>query len=390
MVTTILHRLLSGIRQLFFNSKPLQEEKIPQKSIQEEDSQVQELLPLPKVIIETIISPYLEEESNIQLELLKYPQFFFMRNDPLHMSLLYHVVRGEQKEAERIIAKYPELLLKKGIVTDYSGRKIEGAAFQIALGADDADMWEMIEPYFKRLKGGEQKMIDQYLEQFPQDEEEPGEIYVDAFVNVLLAIRGSKSDQDCEAALEEFRNYLKPTDKVIKTWKHFNPRFLFRAFEAYDKLSAIFNADTDNRRNYLLWCKVIGYIQRFLPACYAQAFCHGFTYARCPDLKVSLKRSLKFQYEKDLIYFPLDSNPGLRLGYEYATIGGLCYGYWNKRVAGGYVHIFSPNGTLSATVHISSLFQSLYTINRNRQNALMDRLEIILKSRSAPSHSPKL
>lgn len=74
-------------------------------------------------------------------------------------ALLRHVIRGEQAEAEAMLKKNPALLLEKGKVTDYSGRTIQGTAFQLALGAEDAEMCEMIAPYFAEVKEGLYSMI---------------------------------------------------------------------------------------------------------------------------------------------------------------------------------------------------------------------------------------
>lgn len=56
-------------------------------------------------------------------------------------KFLQYVVYGDQKKLEGILRDdpnlLPQLLLKKGQVTDYSGRTIDGTALQIALAAED-------------------------------------------------------------------------------------------------------------------------------------------------------------------------------------------------------------------------------------------------------------
>jgi hypothetical protein len=73
----------------------------------------------------------------------------------------------------------------------------------------------------------------------------------------------------------------------------------------------------------MFWQKVIGYIQRYLPACYAQAFCQGLY--DIVDEGKKLSRSLEHQYNKynkRVKFYPLDLNPVFRLGVNY----GACVG----------------------------------------------------------------
>ncbi len=89
--------------------------------------------------------------------------------------LLTFVVQGKQDEAEAMISANPNLLLKEGEVIDYSGRTIEGSAFQMALGAEDVGfqpeekcMAEMIAKHLDKHYPGEKEK--QYEEQFPVGE----------------------------------------------------------------------------------------------------------------------------------------------------------------------------------------------------------------------------
>ncbi len=240
-------------------------------------------------------------------------------------QLLLHVVRGEQEEAERLIRRNPELLLKKGQVTDYSGRTIEGTAFGAAVAAEDVGfqpeeqcMAEMIAKHLDEHYPGEKEK--QYAKQFPEGWEEAEALRqeqdLEALNTVVDAIGDSNPDEDCEAALQTFRDYLEgQTQEVITTGKHFNAQLLISAFELYEQKYNNFGG-WDSRKNNLFWCKVIGYIQRFLPACYAQAFCQGLYYLVVKG--ESLQRSLEFRYGGG-VFFPLDSNPNFRLGVDYAS-----------------------------------------------------------------------
>lgn len=215
-------------------------------------------------------------------------------------QLLLHVVHGEQNEAEAMIKREPRLLLEKRTIEDYSGRKIHGTALQIALGAEDISikeqqeaMVEMIMRYLKLLPNSELEIAKQWNEQFPagyeEQEKERAKNDLVALNKVVSAIAASRTDQDCEAALAEFRNYLNPKG-IIKTGKHFNAELLVEAFKLYDENYDCFGG-WDSRQNNLFWRKVIGYIERFLPACEAQAFCDGLYHV--VEKKKPLSRQLK-------------------------------------------------------------------------------------------------
>jgi hypothetical protein len=89
---------------------------------------------------------------------------------PIHQQLLGHVIHGQEKKAKAIIEKHPILLLYKGKVIDYSGRKIKGTAYQMALGAEDIEMAEMILGFLKQLPDGTTEIMRQQKQQFPDDE----------------------------------------------------------------------------------------------------------------------------------------------------------------------------------------------------------------------------
>lgn len=244
---------------------------------------------------------------------------------PLVAKLLQHVVYGQKAEVEEMLKKNPGLLNWEGEVEDYSGRTIRGTALKIALGAEDVsingkdeEMVEMIKRYLKTLSNGEEEIAKQQKEQFPEgwEEKEKERAKNDsaALHKIVSAIGNSKAGEDCETALEEFRNYLKPKD-IITTGKHFNVQLLVEAFKLYDRNYSRFG-DFGSRKNHLFWCKVIGYIQRFLPACYAQAFCD--TFYSVVKMREPLSRDLQL-INIDSYFYPLDSNPSFRLGYHFGV-----------------------------------------------------------------------
>lgn len=244
------------------------------------------------------------------------------------ISLLLHITRGEQKEAEEIIKKDPAILLNTGTVIDYSEREIEGTPYRIALGAEDVKvskgkkeecMVEMLERYLRKLTNGEFEILKQQAEQFSKGskeaEEKKHEEDLAELKKITHAIEAANSDADCKKALDEFREYLRPKN-IIKSGKHFNVRMLAEAFKLYDKNYYHFGG-SGCRKNNLYLQQVIGHIQRYLPACYAQVFCQGLYFI--VDRRHTLKRCLILP--DGFRYYPLDSDPSFRLGYECAIPG---------------------------------------------------------------------
>jgi hypothetical protein len=122
------------------------------------------------------------------------------------------------------------------------------------------------------------------------------------------------------AALNAFRNYVTPKE-VIKTGKHFNMPLLIEAFKLYDRNHDAFG-NYNSHKNNLCWQKLIGYMQRFLPACYAQAFAQSIYIDKEGE---KLRRSFDFCFGGGR-FFPIDEDPTCRLGYNCAARDG--YGGW--------------------------------------------------------------
>ncbi len=237
-----------------------------------------------------------------------------LKNTTTLDNLLKFIVYGNQNAAKSIIEIDPNVLLKRGSAMDYSGRTIEGTPYQMALGAQDYNMAEMISSYFSSIKklDAPVEIQKQYSEQFLENDE--GLYLPYSYTALMNKIVESKNDEDCEDELGVFRANFKSHNE-IRTGLHFNVQLLTDAFELYIKYYENFGG-YNSRKNNLFWCQVVGYIQRFLPAHYAQAFCQGLNHvAKKSDV---LNRSLKFK--DDSVYFPLElGNEGL--GFDF------CAGY---------------------------------------------------------------
>lgn len=300
---------------------------------------------------------------------------FFNQTDLPVTAFLNHVVHGDLVEAKAMLDKNPSLVLYKGQVTDYSGRTIEGTGYEIALGAEDVSrkehpkegMADMIRKYFIKAlnhdeKSANEEIEKQFNEQFPTEEfpeyYEPNEekqaeiikrkIAADPDIQELETLAKAilhadekeikatptdKQDQygydeyelkvtgECAKALQAFRDYLNP-QAVIKKGKHFNTQLLVKALEKYaGEQHDLFGGLWNNPKNLLFWRQVIGYIERYLPANLAQAFCQGLW--NVTDGGQSLKRNLKLDDKS--FFFPPDLSSSSGLGFDhsvYSYLGG--------------------------------------------------------------------
>lgn len=230
-------------------------------------------------------------------------------------QLLEHVVKGEEDKAFRMIDAMPWLLLVKATTQDYSGRIIEGTAFQAALGAHDSIMANKMLRYFDKMDYLQEGAVTrQFDEVFPEGVEAQFLKEQENAYDFKALIEAIRNGQKVEDALAEFREVM-TAQKHIKNGSHFNIHHLINAYDAYvTHLDALGNQN--NRK--LFWQKVIGFIQRQIPANYAQAHCSGLKSA---SEWGSFQRTLKIKFADD-DFFPLaqDAGLGFRIG---------CYSYHN-------------------------------------------------------------
>lgn len=306
-----------------------------------------------------ILAPYLDYKDCTALAKTSpasYRLFIPSVRNALGYKLLQHGIYGEEKKAEAILKSQPPqqlhflLFTFEATVTDYSSRKIKGNFIRVLFGAEDIDMLKKILPYCTRAYNGDEKKAQeeikrQYDVQFTGEskdiEAKNAAADLEALNKVIQAIHKA-TPTDCQSLLDEkenkesevegiaaelkrFRAYLdSKTEEVITSGKHFNARLLVEAFNQYNANYAEFG-DGDAPKNNLFWRQVIGYIQRYLPTCYAQAFCQGILYI--VNDGESLTRSLHFRFSSAYSFFPLSSEES-GLGYEYAATYGDLGGAW--------------------------------------------------------------
>ncbi|GGI87946.1 hypothetical protein [Legionella impletisoli] len=246
---------------------------------------------------------------------------FFACQYPLErkaaQTLLSHVIRGEEAEALKMIVANPRLLLIPSQATDYSGHSYIGITpFQAALIWHDVMLWKKIEPYFDELPNGQAEKVSQFKALFPEGlpKQEPYDfrsliqvISRSSNADIMAALQKKNNNTPICQALKNFRTNF--TDLTLKE-QFFNPLHLIEALNVYNTQ---FDHWSWHQRD-LFWRQAIGYIQRFTPASYAQAFCQGLYYII--EEKNPRRRSLTFQ-DDDATYFTPGDSVGL--GFDFAA-----------------------------------------------------------------------
>lgn len=280
-------------------------------------------------------------------------------------SILQEVVFGKKREVLEKLKSLEKhnpsslitLLSCTGTAEDYSGRKITGLTlFQASIATGDIEMANMIQEFIKRWLG-EAEITAQLIEIFENGIEEhhrKQESNIFNFEPIYNAIKNA-SEEDIDnldkegtplfIALEKFRQEF---TKMSYDEKIFNLNHLLKAFQLNDK------GFGSERRDDIFLVKVVGFCQRFIPAYYAFYFTQGLyylvpsagehtkkypTHRGEPWREEGLSRTLEFRphlnkklkggvwYERlepsGLFYYPLDTKPGYRLGYDRVKIGEL-------------------------------------------------------------------
>jgi hypothetical protein len=251
--------------------------------------------------------------------------------------LCQYVVYGDLKNAEQIIISNPGILTRAATVTDYSGRQVHGTALQLALGAKDVRfhekeraMVEMItEVLLSAFPNGETIRAQQVCAQFPAGWEAAYQARVErdqaALGAFVAAIARSNNPVDWETAAVVYREHFDHENKgrgVIKTGFHTNELAVAAWFQAYNDNFVAFGNEWDSPKNRFLWQKG-SYCERYLTACGAMALARDVW--KIVKDGMHLDRSLAFLYGGGS-FFPLDSDPAFRLGYDCAGRAGRVWG----------------------------------------------------------------
>lgn len=222
-------------------------------------------------------------------------------------KLLAQVLHGNEQQALAIIAADPKHLFSSAKSEDYSGRIFDGCTpFQAALRCGDSWLWKKMEPFFEMLPDGKLAKQKQFQALFPNGI--PPQSSYD-FTTIVELLSNARDRTALDRAIVDFRREFSAIslDEVL-----FNPMHFMGALECYQKYFS-----TGCQFKSALFCqKIIGYIQRFFPACYAQAFAQGL--CQCLRQEDSpLVRSLVLKdKDGDVSFFPLNASSGL--GFDYA------------------------------------------------------------------------
>ncbi len=164
---------------------------------------------------------------------------------------------------------------------------------------------------------------------------------------VLIDAIAAATDDEIQAVLNDptidsplsnlIKQYRKEVDTICQSEIIANPQHLLRLFVRYDAFyTRVMNADPNYKQRELFWCHLVGYVQRYLPACGAQIFANPVLYRAAEKAHTSARsfdfksrsfdfksRSFDFKYGGGSI-FPIsfDSNSGL--GYKFAGSWGRC------------------------------------------------------------------
>ena len=328
-----------------------------------------QLADLPDKVLTMPTGQYPDIQSKARLSATSRGFHLFFKEDLKKAAvekLNTHILRGEENEALALIGIRPERLLMRATAVDYSGRTFKVTPFQAALLEHDVQMWQKIMPLFSIINtedfNAEKEIASQFNEIFPNglSEQKPYDF------SALIQIINISTNEDVQTLLDNPLGTTSPLSQAMKAFREdftttsmnetfFNPQHLIKAFDVYVQL---FNPWSVNQLR-LFWNQVIGYIQRFLPACYAQAFCQGL-YDVVENNK-PVARSLKFENNSRL-YFPVMVSAGL--GFEfgvYSYYRGMAGAWVGEciRTCGGWTH----DGQSHLKNYVEQILQSYSGLN---------------------------
>lgn len=260
----------------------------------------------------------------------------------LALKLGQFIIYADLENAKKVIEANPSVLTIPMTVTDYSHRKIQGTALQLALGAEDVKyhddevaMVEMIIGELEKQPNGERIIAQQICDQFPEgwktahkERVARDQAALDAFV---AAIRDTDNEAAWEAAAVIYRARIDDENLgkgVIKTGLHCNAQLVVAWLNAYIENYVDFGNRWDSPKNLALWRKGSA-CERGLSAAYAMALARGIW--KIIDEGKHLDRNLNFLYGGGS-FFPLDLDPSCRLGYD---VGGSSAAVRDAEAEGG-------------------------------------------------------
>lgn len=194
--------------------------------------------------------------------------------------LLRYVLEGDEEKVVGLLKCHPEVLLNIEPVTlkDSAERLITATPFQAAMRMQDMEMCDTFTIFFKRLPDGKEIQNRQIQHEFP-DGKLPERRAFD--FRIVAEKISSSTESEIQDALNVFDNetslwcvlegFRREFKELMLRERHYNPAHLQLAYLTY----AYFFGSWDDHQRMLFRKQIIGYIQRFFPICYIQAYCSG-------------------------------------------------------------------------------------------------------------------
>ncbi|WP_428411036.1 hypothetical protein [Legionella sp.] len=206
-----------------------------------------------------------------------------------------------------MLEENPSLLVQAADVKTPGGDEIRNVTiYEFVLGAGDYELAEMVQPYFSKIKDGEQQMIRQYERYRPHIEDmlkqEPYKLtpLIELIkkasaedVKALLNKDMTRKSDLCEAIIQ-FRKDWSPRI-LTKPCMHYNYASLQHAFELLNREWG--NLYETGGNNYdkirLVWRQLIGFEMRRLPGIDRCVMAQGLYYVI--EKQEGVARSYKFK-----------------------------------------------------------------------------------------------
>jgi len=286
--------------------------------------------------------------SDTDLASLSTVNRFFYRNTKPTLNqreanaFVKHAACARFDEVKSMFLANPQLLYAKATrVTDLHGRIIENATgYQAALAAGDDEMADWFAIQFKE-QGAEEARIQQYQEQLPHGWVDPKlspedikalndvfQAISDASLPDIQAALEHKDDATIPAnqtnlrrALDAFRTYFDPADKIAPRGKWVNHRRELLAYKLFEHHFGAWGPGWEKRD--LCARQILGYFHRMESARGLQERAFGIYYI-VEEGKVA-PRTFEFQNSKGVFICPLI--PSIGVGFDYSAGGEAC-GTW--------------------------------------------------------------
>lgn len=258
-------------------------------------------------------------------------------------------IKKNVEKFETLLKECPALLSHPMTVTNRHGQVIKGTVHHLALHEGDDELIDVMKPAFARLQEGSKTMEAQrqawLCEGWMEAEEKACASACEAIDKVFIAFNNASDPNDvtelpqypftitinhqgANEALETFRKAIDalytPTNEVIISGRDPSIRLLERVITQYVENYSAFG-EYNTPRNNAMMRQVFAYVLRYAPVNFMQAFAQGFFDVAMK--KEKLTRSLEYSEWPEHFILPVDSDPLLRLGYEYFTSGVIAVAF---------------------------------------------------------------